>query len=152
MFLGRKPVEAHQTTEPFFATGSVDAATIAINPNLVADLTLIAASSVVNAPGNGDQALAIAALRGGTSIDTAYASLVTTIGSDSQQAQRNSSNTGVLVDTLQNRRDSVSGVSLDEEMTNLVRFQRGYQAAARALTAMDDMIDQLINRTGKVGM
>ena len=46
----------------------------------------------------------------------------------------------------------MSGVSLDEEMTNLVRFQRGYQASARALTAMDEMLDTLITRTGRVGL
>ena len=37
-------------------------------------------------------------------------------------------------------------------MSNLVKFQRGYQASSRALSAMDEMIDQLINRTGKVGL
>jgi flagellar hook-associated protein 1 FlgK len=37
-------------------------------------------------------------------------------------------------------------------MTNLITFQRGYQASARALSAMDDMLDQLINRTGRVGL
>jgi flagellar hook-associated protein 1 FlgK len=41
---------------------------------------------------------------------------------------------------------------MDEEMTNMVRFQRGYQAAARALTTMDEALDVLINRTGKVGL
>ena len=46
----------------------------------------------------------------------------------------------------------MSGVSLDEEMTNLVKFQRGYQASSRALSAMDEMIDLLINRTGRVGL
>ena len=57
----------------------------------------------------------------------------------------------MLADALSSRRDSVSGVSLDEEMTNLMRFQRGFQASSRALTAMDDMIEMLISRTGKVG-
>jgi len=50
------------------------------------------------------------------------------------------------------RRQSAGGVSLDEEMTNLIRFQRGYQAAARAMSATDAMLDQLINRTGRVGL
>jgi len=57
-----------------------------------------------------------------------------------------------LAGSLDDKRQSVSGVSLDEEMTNLVKFQRGYQASSRALSAMDEMIDQLINRTGKVGL
>jgi len=41
---------------------------------------------------------------------------------------------------------------MDEEMTNLVRFQRGYQASARAMTTMDQLLDTLINRTGSVGL
>jgi flagellar hook-associated protein 1 FlgK len=41
---------------------------------------------------------------------------------------------------------------MDEEMTNMIRFQRGYQAAARALTTMDDLLNQLINSTGRVGL
>ena len=59
---------------------------------------------------------------------------------------------GVLTDAVADRRESVAGVSLDEEMTNMVRFQRGYQASARALSAMDDMLDTLITRTGRVGL
>ena len=50
------------------------------------------------------------------------------------------------------QRQSVSGVSMDEEMANMIRFQRGYQAAARALTTMDDLLNTLINSTGRVGM
>jgi flagellar hook-associated protein 1 FlgK len=138
------------TTEPFF-TGT-DAATLAVNANLLADPSLLAASSAPNAPGNGENALAVAALRGGAAIDGAYVTLVTDIGSDAAAANRNASNAGVLVDALQGRRESLSGVSLDEEMTNMLRYQRGYQAAARALSAMDELIEVLVNRTGRVGL
>jgi flagellar hook-associated protein 1 FlgK len=89
---------------------------------------------------------------GGASIGGAYSQLVTTIGSDAADANRSVSNATALVDSLTNRRDSVSGVSLDEEMTNLIRFQQGYQAAARALTAMDDALSLLITRTGRAGL
>jgi flagellar hook-associated protein 1 FlgK len=58
----------------------------------------------------------------------------------------------VLTDSLTNRRESFSGVSLDEEMTNLLKFQRGFQACSRALNAMDDAVDLLISRTGRVGL
>jgi flagellar hook-associated protein 1 len=119
----------------------------------------IAAASAPNKPGDVTNAIAVADLQttpiaslSGATVDRAYAQLVTTIGSDSQTATRNSSNAGVLVDSLQNRRESVSGVSIDEEMTNLVKFQRAYQASARALTAMDDMLDLLITRTGRAGL
>jgi flagellar hook-associated protein 1 len=120
----------------------------------------IAAASVANAPGDNTNALAMADVQNdptlaplsGATIDGAYNQLVTTIGSDSQSAQRSVSNANVIVQSLQNQRDSVSSVSLDEEMTNLVMYQQGYQASARALTAMDDMLSQLITRTGRVGL
>ena len=137
-------------TQPFFTGGN--ASNIAVNPNLLADRTLIGASNAAGEPGNGQNAFLIAGLRGGAAIDGAYRSLVTGIGGDSEDAQRNAGNSRVLVEALQGRRDSISGVSLDEEMVNLVRFQRGYQASARALSTMDEMIDVLINRTGRVGL
>jgi flagellar hook-associated protein 1 FlgK len=57
-----------------------------------------------------------------------------------------------VVTAVENQRQSVSGVSLDEEMTNLITFQRGYQSSARTLTAMDEMLNTLINHTGAVGL
>jgi flagellar hook-associated protein 1 len=77
---------------------------------------------------------------------------VTQVGADVQQSTNQVDTTTALVNALGNQRQSVSGVNLDEEMTNLITFQRGYQASARALSAMDDMLDQLINRTGRVGL
>jgi flagellar hook-associated protein 1 FlgK len=138
-----------------FTVGS-EASTITVNPAVLATPQLIAASSNGQV-GDASNATAIADLQqsgliGGATIDQTYSQLVTQIGGDSQLATQNLSNQTALVQTLTNQRSSVSGVSLDEEMTNLLQFQRGYQAAARALTAMDQMIDQLINRTGSVGL
>ena len=138
-----------------FFTGT-SASTIAINPALISNPALIAASGNGNV-GNADNALSLANIRnqalvGASTIDTAYSQLVTQIGSDTQQAQRDSDTANLLTGSIDDRRQSVSGVSLDEEMTNLVKFQRGYQASARAMSAMDEMIDQLISRTGKVGL
>jgi flagellar hook-associated protein 1 FlgK len=89
---------------------------------------------------------------GGATVDTAYSQLVTKLGSDVRDATQTADNATILAGSLDDKRQSVSGVSLDEEMSNLVKFQRGYQASSRALSAMDEMIDQLINRTGKVGL
>jgi flagellar hook-associated protein 1 FlgK len=139
-----------QTTEPFF-TGT-DASDIAVNANLLADPSLVAASAQAGQPGNGENALAIAALKNLPALDGAYRRLVLTIGADSRDAQRSAANAATLADALSNRRESVIGVSLDEEMTNLVRFQRGYQAAARILTTMDEALETLILRTGRVGL
>ena len=48
-------------------------------------------------------------------------------------------------------RDSASGVSIDEEMTNMLMYQRAYEGAARVMTAVDEMLDTLVNRVGTVG-
>ena len=140
----------------FTATSGSEAATISVSAAVQASPGLIAASTNGD-PGDGSNALAMgnlqqAALVGGATIDTSYSQLVTQIGSDSQQAQANLSNANSLVESLTNQRTSVSGVSLDEEMTNLLQFQRGYQACARVMSAMDSMIDTLVNHTGTVGL
>jgi flagellar hook-associated protein 1 len=138
-----------------FFTGT-DASNITVNSALITNPSLIAASST-GAVGDAQNALAIADLQstsviGASTIDTAYTQLVTQIGSDVQQSTNQVDTTTALVNALQNSRQSVSGVNLDEEMTNLIRYQRGYQASSRALNAMDSMLDQLINRTGRVGL
>ena len=69
-----------------------------------------------------------------------------------QTAQRQQSTAQTLVDSVESQRQSTSGVSMDEEMTNMIKFQRAYQAAARAMSTMDEMLDITINRTGRVGL
>ncbi|MEA2446071.1 MAG: flagellar hook-associated protein 1 [Thermoleophilales bacterium] len=103
------------------------------------------------AAGANDVAVAMAKLRG-TAPDQAYQALVARIGSEVRNSQRQEANANVLASAIDDRRQSISGVSMDEEMTNLVRFQRGYQASARAMNTVDEMLDQLINRTGRVGL
>jgi flagellar hook-associated protein 1 FlgK len=122
------------------------AATIAV---AATTSTLTAGSS--GAPGANDLATAVAALQG-QAADGDYQQLVATIGADTNNANRQQSIAQSASDSADNRRQSVDGVSMDEEMTNLVRFQRGYQASARAMTTMDQMLDTLINRTGSVGL
>jgi flagellar hook-associated protein 1 FlgK len=65
-----------------------------------------------------------------------------------QGARSEQANLQSTVTAINDQRQSVSGVSLDEEMTNLISFQRGYQASARTLTAMDEMLETLIEHTG----
>ena len=93
----------------------------------------------------------IADLQGGT-IDQNYAAFVSQIGSDAQAVQNTQQTQQALLTAINNQRQSVSGVSLDEEMTNLISFQRGYQASARMMTTIDEMLDTLINHTGTVGL
>jgi flagellar hook-associated protein 1 len=111
----------------------------------------ISAAAAGGGAGDNTVALQIAALRGGA-VTTGYAGLVQAIGRDTSQAMANNDTTTRVLGSLTEQRQSVSGVSMDEEMANMVRFQRGYQAAARALTTMDEVLDTLINRTGRVGL
>jgi len=103
------------------------------------------------ATGSNDIAIALAKLRG-AGADQQYQSLVARIGSDVKNSERLQSNAEVLTGAIDDRRSSTSGVSMDEEMTNLIRFQRGYQASARAMSTIDEMLDVLINRAGRVGL
>ena len=52
---------------------------------------------------------------------------------------------------IKNWRDSEQGVDWNEELTNMIRFQKGFSACSRMLTAMDEMLDRLVNGTGVVG-
>jgi flagellar hook-associated protein 1 FlgK len=133
-------------TNFFSYTPGSPAGSLAVNVT-----TATVRTSAAGAPGANDIALAIAGLRGGTA-DKLYTAFVTRIGGDLQNAQRGDSNSTVLLNAIEDRRQSTSGVSMDEEMTNLVRFQRGYQASARTMSTMDQMLDTLINRTGVVGL
>lgn len=130
----------------FTYTAGSEAATLAVS---VTPATV--RTSTTPAVGANDVAMAIAGLRGGAA-DQAYTSLVSRLGSDVRDSLRTERNAQFLLDAVQDRRDSASGVSLDEEMSGLIRFQRGYQASARAMSTLDEMLDVLINRTGRVGL
>jgi len=139
-------VNGLQPGRPFFDPAGTTASTIRV----------VAAPADVQTGTSGDSgdvtlANQIAQLRGGT-VDQTYNALVAQVGSDVQGANAGEANAQALVDATQDSRDSVSGVSIDEEVTNLMTFQRGYQACARALTTMDQDLDTLINRTGTVGL
>jgi flagellar hook-associated protein 1 len=133
-------------TNFFNYTAGAEAGSLAVNVT-----TATVKTSTSGAAGANDIALAIAGLRGGTP-DKLYTGFVTRIGGDLQNAQRGEANATVLLNSIEDRRQSTSGVSMDEEMTNLVRYQRGYQASARTMSTMDQMLDTLINRTGVVGL
>jgi flagellar hook-associated protein 1 FlgK len=144
--------------QPFF-TGT-DALTINVSTAIQANPSLIAASDTAGAPGNNEVTLAILRLRtsmspplasGTPTSETAYNSLVAGLGTDNRSARNEADTQQSLVDLLSRRRESMSGVSLDEEAVSLLRYQRAYEAAARVLTAYDEMLDKLINATGMVG-
>jgi flagellar hook-associated protein 1 FlgK len=83
--------------------------------------------------------------------DREYQSMIGRLGVDSQGSTRRAEIQAVVTEQIDAAREGESGVNLDEEMTNLLTYQRGYEAASRVLTTIDSMLDQLINRTGLVG-
>lgn len=86
-----------------------------------------------------------------SSFDDFYRSTVARLGVNAQEGTRMRDNQDLLVAQLVNKRELVSGVSLDEEMTNMIRFQHAYTASARVINTMDEMIDLIVNRLGMVG-
>ncbi len=137
-------VNALHTATPFFTGTTAATIAVAVKPGEVQT------AEPANPEGN-EVAQKIAALRGGVA-EQRYAALIAEVGSAVQSAESDQANAQAVVTAVNDQRQSVSGVSLDEEMTNLVTFQRGYQASARALTSMDEMLETLISHTGRVGL
>lgn len=80
-----------------------------------------------------------------------YAGMIGKIGVDAQEANNLQSNSQTLVNSVDSNRQSVSSVSLDEELTNMIKYQQAYNAAARNITVVDEMLDKMINSMGTVG-
>lgn len=78
-------------------------------------------------------------------------SLVSNLGVDSAEAKRMATNQAVLLNEFSTSRDSVMGVSLDEEMANMIKFQTAYNANARMVNMFDEMLDLVVNRLGTGG-
>lgn len=74
-----------------------------------------------------------------------YKQLVGQLGTDVQAAKQSSDNAEAMALMIDNQRQSISGVSIDEEMTNMIRFQQAYNAAARYVSAVNDLLNTLIN-------
>jgi flagellar hook-associated protein 1 FlgK len=107
---------------------------------------------ISGAPGDNKIALQIANLKGTLvfnsnteTFDDYLSKVIGTLGVESSDAKNNASRQNMVVTQFKNLRDSTSGVSLDEELTYLIKYQRGYQAAARVISTVDDMYLTLIN-------
>jgi flagellar hook-associated protein 1 FlgK len=85
-------------------------------------------------------------LQGGTaSYNSAYSQLVSLVGNKTRELQTNSASEGALLKQMQTAQQSESGVNLDEEATNLLRYQQAYQASGKVMQAVSDMFDVLIS-------
>lgn len=151
----------------FFLAGGTDpnmdnitASNIKVNLAIQADNSKVNAGTGSSpADGDGTRAGAIANVRnmkmdftgdnkGDNTIEGAYNNLITNVGISKQQADNMVANQEVLMDQLVLRRESTSGVSIDEEVTNILKFQTAFEANARVINALSEMLDVLINRTG----
>lgn len=161
------------TGDPLFGTNKwMD---IQVNSAIVADPSQIVAAGTVPAPAippapptapaasDGQRALDIARLRDQTILTGApvgtrqltaseyLRSVSAQLGIAVQHAQGQAEGAALQVAQADKQRQSVSGVSLDDEMTKMIQFQQAYNASARMMTTMDEMLDIMVNRVGLVG-
>lgn len=100
-------------------------------------------------PGDGGNALKLSALSSKPSIGkydfkSYFSSMIAELGVDAQQASRSVQTQTSLIDSLEQRRQSVIGVSLDEEMTYMIKYQQSYNAAAKFITTVNSMLDTIM--------
>ena len=130
-----------------------------VAPEIKSDVGSIAAGFGENghpaAAGDGSAALAIAALRTQSvmvgslrSFDDHFAEAVARVGLAGERAQSASATHDRIGKQLRDLRQSMSGVNMDEELANMIKFQHGYEAAAKFVTRVDSMLDTIINRLG----
>lgn len=87
----------------------------------------------------------IGVMNGGTiTLDDFYNILVSSVGTDVASTNNNIEHQTFMVDQLEERRQSIAGVSLDEEMINLIKYQQAYNASAKLVSTLDTMLDQLL--------
>jgi flagellar hook-associated protein 1 FlgK len=84
-----------------------------------------------------------------TGTDTTYRKMIVAMGVQSATASSNLGTQSVVSSLVDSARDSVAGVSIDEEMTNMLQFQHGYQAAGRLVSTISSMLDDLMNMVGR---
>ncbi|MNO17861.1 Flagellar hook-associated protein 1 [compost metagenome] len=166
-----------QTAGEFFSSsdgGPITAASFSVNTAIEQDPNKIASSLRVEIGASGDTVVKgnntlallmsqlkdvpftfqpIASNNGITqgTVDDYYRAMMGQLGVQSREALRQQENNQLLVDQVDSRRMSVSGVSLDEEMSNLIKLQHAYGAASRFMTTMDQNLDKVINSMGIVG-
>ncbi|AFG36888.1 flagellar hook-associated protein FlgK [Spirochaeta africana] len=132
---------------------------IQVNPEIAREPATIAAGFTVDgrpaAPGDGSVASEIASLRNNpvmvgqtATFDDYFADSVAEIGLKGQEAEQAWHTERQIMKDLRDLRESISGVNIDEELADMIKFQHGYNAAARYMSTVNQMLDVLINRLG----
>jgi flagellar hook-associated protein 1 FlgK len=128
---------------------------IEVSPSIVRDPTSVASGFGANGnaanPGNGDAAHAIASIRNNpvmvgslATFDDYFADSVGRMGLLGEQSGRALETENIIMKQLADMRQSISGVNVDEELANMLRYQHGYNAAARFITTVNSMLDVLM--------
>lgn len=132
---------------------------IEVNPALKDDVLSVAAAYPNNQGkamiGDGRAAVDVASIRNtqvmigkDRTFDDYFANSVTNVGLKGEQAETNLLSQNSIMNDLRDLRDSVSGVNIDEELAEIIKFQHGYNAAAKFVSVMDSLLDTVINRLG----
>lgn len=171
--LGWDGQDPPQAGGPLFVSldgGPINAGNIRVSDDLLEDESLLAPANSRDGDGSGlESSNGIARLMAklkedgkfefGTTdatisngtIGDYYSAYTAKLGMETDSAKKQLSNQLVVLNQIDIRRASVSAVSLDEEITNMIMFQHAYNAAARNMTAIDEMLDRIINGMGHVG-
>ena len=135
----------------FFNSAGTTAREISVSDAILSDLNKIAASDSATSPGGGSNALALSDLRlekilgGGTqTVEEFYGDLVGQVGAEAKGVFTDTEGQRLVMEQVVNRRENVRGVSINEEATDLILFQRAYQAAARLVTIVDEMMQSVL--------
>lgn len=137
------PVSGINFFAPATPPATVTAASIRIDPALTATTIAAAAGPGTLIPGNNANARTIAALQS-VAIGNGYTSLVSEIGVSVQNAENVAKNNTSFLQQITNLRESNSGVSLDEELTNLVKYQRAFEGSAKLINTATEMLDVIL--------
>lgn len=132
-----------------------DASDISVHADILDEvngLNRIAAAGIPNKDSNGDKALEMSKLKdallmnsGTTSMHDYWTGVVSQLGVDTERAEQMADNQSILTAQLESNRQSVSGVSLDEEMADLIKYQHAYNAAAKLIQTESELLDTLVN-------
>jgi flagellar hook-associated protein 1 len=136
--------------ELFFLGNS--ARDLRVNPRLLEDPSLLQASGTRGAAGDNRVALELGRLANeklgelnGQAFGQFLGETIAALGEALSSVKGQLSNQAIVEKMLLRQRDAVSGVSLDEEMTDLMKFQKAYSASARLITILDTMLETLMN-------
>jgi flagellar hook-associated protein 1 FlgK len=138
-----------QTGTNFFDPAGTTASTIKVSHAVMEDLSLVAASGD-GTVGNSDIALEIADLRlaaliGDATVDDYYGSVVGSLGVESARVSDEKESQALMLEEIETRRESIKGVSLDEETANMIAAQHAFEAAAKMVSVIDSMMSTLIS-------